>query len=145
MRKLSWFLPLMALLFITSLAGCDKEATIEAWVLIDGDFVLTEVSSLPEYIDGGNEGFGMAVGEAINYPADARENGIEGRVVLWYVVTDEGIVTDIEIVEDIGGGCGDAAAQALEEATPGVSFYPAEINGMAVTVRLELPVDFSLQ
>ena len=81
----------------------------------------------------------------INYPPEARENGIEGTVILDYVISALGTVDTIIIIEDIGGGCGEAARIALYSVTAGIPFYPAEIDGMPVTVKKEVPVNFKLQ
>jgi protein TonB len=45
----------------------------------------------------------------VKYPAIARENGIQGRVVVQFVVEKDGKITDAQVVRDIGAGCGEEA------------------------------------
>ncbi len=49
----------------------------------------------------------------INYPALAASHGLEGRVVLSFMVTTDGNIENVQIVNDIGGGCGEEAKRAL--------------------------------
>ncbi|TVR81237.1 MAG: energy transducer TonB [Saprospirales bacterium] len=82
----------------------------------------------------------------IRYPAIARENGIEGTVVISFVVDSDGVIQDPRIVRDIGGGCGQEALRVVnlmnnmpERWTPGRQ------RGRAVSVQFNLPVRFTLQ
>ena len=50
----------------------------------------------------------------LKYPAIARENGVEGRVYIQFVVERDGGVTDGRIVRDIGAGCGKEALRVVE-------------------------------
>ncbi|HFA51240.1 MAG TPA: energy transducer TonB [Bacteroidetes bacterium] len=128
--------------------GMEEEITIESglcWVEVDGVFESLEVDKVPEFINGGVNGFVSAIFQYIKYPAEARENGIEGMVRLEYEITVDGEVENIVIAVDAGGGCGEASKSALEAATPGVSFFPAELNGEKVRTKKELPISFKLE
>ncbi len=77
----------------------------------------------------------------IKYPSMARSNGIEGLVVIQFVVGKDGQLTDLKVGRDIGGGCGAEAlrvAQAMPEWKPGMQ------RGRAVKVKMTLPVKFQL-
>ena len=50
----------------------------------------------------------------LKYPAIARENGIEGQVVIQFVVDKDGSIKDIKLVRDLEGGCGEAALKIVE-------------------------------
>ncbi len=78
----------------------------------------------------------------IRYPSAARENEIQGRVVLQFVVDQGGNVTNIEIKKDIGGGCGQEAVRVVK-AMP--KWKPGKQNGQPVKVYYTLPVSFKLQ
>jgi protein TonB len=82
----------------------------------------------------------------LKYPAIARENGIEGQVVLQFVVDKDGRVTDTKIVRDIGAGCGEAA-QAIVEGMNNMSarWTPGKQRGRPVRVLYTLPVKFKLE
>lgn len=134
------------------LIGCqqndDDNISLEegkCWVEVNGNFIITEVDKVPEFINGGEEGFGTAVVKAINYPAEARENGIEGTVKIEYEITPAGTVENIVTTQDIGAGCADISELALETTTEGESFYPAELNDEKVRVKKELSIVFKLE
>jgi hypothetical protein len=81
----------------------------------------------------------------IRYPASAREAGIQGLCIAQYEINESGEVDEIYIIEDPGGGIGTATIEALEAATPGVSFSAGAYQFEAVRVRKELRVRFKLQ
>ncbi|MEY3422077.1 MAG: outer membrane protein TonB [Bacteroidota bacterium] len=79
----------------------------------------------------------------LKYPAIARENGIEGQVVLQFVVERDGSITDINIVRDIGGGCGEAAVKVISGMNNmGAKWIPGKQRGRPVRVLFTLPVKF---
>jgi protein TonB len=47
------------------------------------------------------------------YPPEAREQKIEGTVVVSFVIGEEGSVRDVRLVRDIGGGCGEEAVRIV--------------------------------
>ena len=82
----------------------------------------------------------------IKYPAIARENGVEGAVVIQFVVEKNGSVTDAKIVRDIGAGTGDEALRVVELMNKeGIKWIPGKQRGRAVRVQFTLPVKFKLQ
>lgn len=77
----------------------------------------------------------------IRYPAAAREEGIEGKVILQFVVDKDGSVTNIEIKRDLGGGCGKEAERVVRSMP---KWKPGKQNGQPVRVYYTLPVTFKL-
>ncbi len=78
----------------------------------------------------------------IKYPAIARENGVEGMVVIKFVVEKDGSISAPEIVRDIGAGCG---AEALRVVKLMPKWEPGKQRGRAVRVQFNLPVKFKLE
>ncbi len=78
----------------------------------------------------------------IKYPAIARENGVEGMVVVKFVVEKDGSITAAEVVRDIGAGCG---AEALRVVNMMPKWEPGKQRGRAVRVQFNLPVKFKLE
>ncbi|MEO1434495.1 MAG: TonB family protein [Bacteroidota bacterium] len=78
----------------------------------------------------------------IRYPNIARQNNIEGYVVLQFVVSRDGSIVDAKIVRDIGGGCGQAALKVVESMP---NWVPGKQRLRNVNVRFNLPVKFELQ
>ncbi len=82
----------------------------------------------------------------IRYPEAARQDNIEGTVVTGFIVETNGRISNIQVLKDIGGGCGAEAArvlQALDEA--GLRWVPAQIQGKPVRMRQAIPLKFRLQ
>jgi len=82
----------------------------------------------------------------LKYPAIARENGIEGQVVIQFVVAKDGSIEDINLVRDLEGGCGEAALKVVRgmNSLP-QKWTPGKQRGRAVKVKYTLPVKFKLE
>jgi len=106
----------------------------------DPKAVLTHIDKEPEF-PGGQAAFNKFVAENLKYPAIARENNIEGTVVLNFVVEENGSISNIEIRRDIGNGCG-TEAMRLVRAMP--KWVPGQHKGRKVRVMYTLPVLFKL-
>ena len=84
--------------------------------------------------------------ENIRYPALARDNNIEGTVVVRFVVNKEGHIEDAEVVRDIGGGCGAEALRIVEMMNEmDERWTPGMQRGRPVKVLFNLPVKFRLE
>jgi len=106
----------------------------------DPKTALTQVDREPEF-PGGQAAFNKFVADNLKYPTIASENGVEGTVVLKFVVEEDGSITNIEIRRDIGNGCG-TEAMRLVRAMP--KWVPGQHKGRAVRVMYTLPVLFKL-
>jgi protein TonB len=82
-----------------------------------------------------------AIYRRLRYPEIARKAGIEGRVVLQFIVDERGNVVNPTVIRGIGGGCDEAAIEAIK----GVRFTPGMQRGRPVKVQFQLPIVFRLQ
>lgn len=82
-----------------------------------------------------------AIQSHIEYPKMALQAGIEGRVIVQFVIDKEGNVKNPFIVRGIGGGCDEEALRAVKLA----KFKPGMQRGRAVQVHYTLPVTFKLK
>lgn len=96
----------------------------------------------PPTFPGGERDLMKFLYENIKYPALARENNIQGNVVLTFVVDKDGTVRDVQTLKDIGGGCGKEAVRVVQSMP---KWLPGEASGHAVKVRYTLPVRFKLE
>jgi protein TonB len=81
----------------------------------------------------------------IEYPMIARENNIEGTVVVQFVVDRSGTIRDINTVRDIGGGCGEEAVRIVNMMNEmDQKWVPGMQQGRPVNVLFNLPVRFKL-
>lgn len=98
--------------------------------------IFVVVEQMPELIGGI-----ASVQKLIKYPEMAVMAGIEGRVVVEFIIDQEGNVRDPVIVRGIGGGCDEEALRAVSKA----KFIPGKQRGKPVLVRFSLPINFSLK
>ena len=78
----------------------------------------------------------------IVYPKNAQENGIEGRVILAYFVNEDGTISDVEVLRDPGGGCGEEAIRVIKMMP---TWIPGRHNGKLVKVSFTVPINFDIQ
>lgn len=77
----------------------------------------------------------------VKYPEMARRAGIEGRVTVQFIVNENGQVENPRVIRGIGGGCDEAALEAVKQA----KFTPGMQRGRPVRVQYSLPIVFRLQ
>jgi len=82
-----------------------------------------------------------ALQKQINYPDMARKAGIEGRVIIQFIVNEQGEVEDPRVIRGIGGGCDKEALRVVKQA----KFEPGRQRGNPVRVQYSLPITFKLQ
>ncbi len=80
----------------------------------------------------------------LKYPTIAQENGIEGKVFLRFAVDDKGKVSQVTILRDIGGNCGEAAAKVIRKMNDSKTWIPGRQGGRKVSVWYTLPIVFKL-
>ncbi len=102
------------------------------------DAPFTWVEQMPEFL--GNKDEYMK--NHTHYPEAAIATGIQGRVVISFVVNEDGSVGDAKVVRGIGGGCDE---EALRMVAGMPKWKPARHNGVPVKVFFVLPVKFELE
>jgi TonB family protein len=102
--------------------------------------VFMVVEKMPEYPGGDKEMFEF-IASNIEYPAQAKKKGIQGRVYVTFVIEQDGRVSDVRILRGIGGGCDEEAlrvVKAMPKWSPGIQ------KGKPVRVQYNLPLSFKL-
>lgn len=79
----------------------------------------------------------------IRYPPMARENGVQGTVVIRLIVDKEGQMQEAEILRNIGGGCGAESLRVVQRLENWA--VAGQQNGQAVNTIIHLPVKFKLE
>lgn len=106
--------------------------------------IFVSVEKLPEP-NGGWATFYKWLGENIKYPALEREMGIEGKVIVQFVVEPDGGLTQVKLYpgteEENTKAMNDAALSVLEKSP---KWSPGRQGGEAVRVRYQIPVKFQL-
>lgn len=106
---------------------------------IEGE-IFTVVEDQPQF-EGGMPAFSQYVASKLQYPAQATQQGIEGKVYVQFVVEKDGSLSNITTVKGIGGGCDEEAVRVLKESP---KWKPGLQRGRAVKVRMILPITFKL-
>jgi protein TonB len=94
------------------------------------------VENQPELIGGMK-----ALQESVEYPRFAKKAGIEGRVIVQFVVNESGNVQDPKVTRGVHKLLNEEAIKAVKEQ----KFKPGKQRGEAVKVQMSLPVTFRLQ
>jgi protein TonB len=81
------------------------------------------------------------VASKLRYPQMAKDAGAQGTVYVSFIVNEQGNVTDVKVLKDIGYGCGDAAADAVRSMC---GWQPGKMGGRPVKVLFNMPVKFTL-
>ncbi len=103
--------------------------------------VFTVVEDQPSF-PGGDGKLLEFLGKNIKYPSLAKENNIQGMVVLTFVIEKDGSVSDVKVLRGIGGGC-DEEAMRVTRSMP--RWSAGKQRGQSVRVQFNLPVRFVLQ
>lgn len=105
-----------------------------------GDEVFTIVENMPEY-PGGMDKLHSYVSKNIEYPKQAKQLGIEGKVYVQFVVMEDGSVEDVKVVKGIGAGCDEAALRVVESLP---KWRAGKQRGIAVKTRMVLPISYDI-
>ncbi|MDX1942250.1 MAG: TonB family protein [Saprospiraceae bacterium] len=81
----------------------------------------------------------------IKYPKEARDAGVEGMVVVSFVVEKDGSISTPRIMRDIGAGCGEEALRLIHLMQERVHWTPGKQRGRNVRVQFNLPIRFKLE
>ena len=135
----------IVILIVTLLAGLTATAQTPAGkntATVGGTSVYTVVEQDPEF-DGGMEALVPWLGSHVNYPAEAREQQVEGTVFVTFVVETDGSISNVRVVNHR-----DAMAALEQEAVRLVrampKWKPGKQQGKKVRVQFTLPIQFQL-
>ncbi len=102
--------------------------------------VYTEVDQQPQY-PGGMQALSSLLRKTQKYPKEATKKGIEGKVVVQFVINPEGVPGQFEVIESLGYGCDEAVLQTCQKMS---KWQPGILHGKPVPVQITLPVVFKL-
>ncbi len=101
---------------------------------------LDGIENYPEF-PGGHSAFIKFLSRNLKYPANAVERGIEGKVLISFIIEKNGRLSNIKILRGIGYGCDEEAIRVLEKSP---EWKPGIQNKQKVRVAYTLPINFSL-
>ena len=118
-----------------------KEAVAQPEPKPEVEKVFDVVEQMPSF-PGGPSALMEWLSNNVKYPVVAQENGVQGRVVVSFVVERDGSITDVKVVRGVDPSL-DREASRVVRAMP--RWIPGKQNGSAVRVKYNVPVAFRLQ
>jgi protein TonB len=123
------------------------EKTIIPEVIITTAPIEETVDKIEDFVDvqamykGGMDAWYSYLNKNLKYPSQAKRMGIEGMVIVRFVVNTNGSIQDIELVRTIGGGCDEIAMEVIRNSP---NWDPGKIRGKVVRSRMTMPIRFRL-
>jgi len=102
--------------------------------------IYNNVEVMPSYPGDMTECY-MFVARQMHYPEEAEEKGIEGRVLIRFVVEKDGRLTNFEVIETPDPLLSDEALRVLKQMP---QWIPAKNKGKDVRCRYSMPILFRL-
>lgn len=105
----------------------------------DDAFVVVE--QMPVY-PGGDEALLKYVAENTTYPKEAKDNNIQGRVIVRFKIKEDGTVSDASVIKGVDKSLDNEALRVVGLIP---RFTPGKQNGVDVPVWYMIPVTFTLK
>ena len=110
------------------------------------DEIFITVEDMPTFRGGGLPEFRNWVQQNVKYPQIALENGIQGNVVIQFVVGPDGKMTNFKVLQSPDKTLSDATIDVLKKANEMKNGWkPGKQRGKPVKVSFTLPVAFKIQ
>ncbi|MDP4238975.1 MAG: energy transducer TonB [Bacteroidota bacterium] len=109
--------------------------------VVEEEKVYTVIEQMPQF-PGGESELLSYIGKNLKYPVIAQENGIQGKVIVRFVVTKNGSVDKVEVVRQLDPACDKEAIRVIRSLP---KFIPGKQNGVNVSVWYTLPITFKLE
>ncbi|MCD4794537.1 MAG: energy transducer TonB [Bacteroidales bacterium] len=119
-----------------------KKDTTDFVIKKGGNWIKQKLTIYPTPIEGFYN-FRRSLAEQVIYPDEARERGIRGKVYVIFEVDTTGSATNFKIINDIGGGCGNALLSGLQNMQ--TVWLSAQENGKIYTSRFIASAVFNFQ
>ncbi len=98
------------------------------------------IGDMPEF-PGGTEKLFDFLQENMHYPEIAEENGVQGRVVVTFVVEADGSISETKVVKSVDPSLDEEAIRVVKLLP---KWNPAMLNGKPVRSKYSLPITFRL-
>ncbi|MEN8122457.1 MAG: M56 family metallopeptidase [Bacteroidota bacterium] len=119
----------------------DTEQIKKMMTISEKDTVFFVVEKMPQF-PGKELGLRKYLAQNVNYPDDARINGIEGKVYVRFAVTKTGVVDHVTIARGVDSLLDNEAIRVVSTLP---KWQPGEQRGTKVNVWYTVPINFSLQ
>ena len=121
--------------------AANAQAAAEAKVAEDGDMPYVKVEKMPTFQGGDLNVFRNWVQSKIQYPKEAMDKGVKGRVVCSFVVEKDGSLTEFDVLQSPDKSLADEVVRILKTSP---KWEPGEQRGEKVRVKYTVPIVFSI-
>ena len=104
------------------------------------EVVFQVVEEMPEFPGGMGECMKW-IGQNIKYPKEAHDKGVQGRVIITFIVEKDGSITEPKVARGVSPALD---AEALRVVSTMPKWKPAKQRGQVVRVKYTIPVMFRL-
>lgn len=98
------------------------------------------IEEKPEF-PGGEAAMFQWISKNIKYPEIAKENGIQGKVYVQFVIGKDGKVSDVQVVRGVDPSLDKEAVRVIQSMP---AWKPGKQRGKPVKVSFQLPINFKL-
>lgn len=117
--------------------------TLDAKMEADSSYIIYENNQLEEspranFADGSS--LAQFIYSNLRYPAEAKEREIQGTVRIEFVIETNGNVSNITVINSVGGGCDNEAVRLIQE----THWIPGNKNGKYVRCHYMQDITFSI-
>jgi protein TonB len=107
----------------------------------EDDVVHVNVQNRPEF-PGGEPALFQYLAANLKYTKMAKEIGLQGKMLVSFVVWKDGTIRDIKIIRGLGAGLDEEAIRVIQSMP---RWKPGNQNGLNVNVEFNMPVQFKLK
>ncbi|MEA5404606.1 energy transducer TonB [Arcicella sp. DC2W] len=120
----------------------EKNNLVKGIAYIEKDSVVYETIEEMADFKGGLKKFADFLQKNLNYPKQARQESIEGKVYVQFTVCTDGTLCDYKVVKGIGGGCDEESVRVLHKSSG--KWIAGKQRGKAVRSRFTIPISYKL-
>ena len=102
--------------------------------------IFTIVDKMPQFPTG-EDGLGRFISEFIKYPARAKQEGVQGRILCAFIVRKDGTISNLEVINGIDNELDNEALRVLSMMP---KWTPGQNDNKTVNVKCILPIDFKI-
>lgn len=104
----------------------------------DSDEIYNIVEEMPEF-PGGTSKMMEYIQDNLQYPAEAKELNVHGRVIVQFVIERDGTISNVKVLRGLGSGCDEEAIRLI---TSMPKWKPGKQRGKEVRTYFTYPITF---
>ena len=118
-----------------------QQVVVKVEEIVEEEIFVT-AETMPSFMGGDLGVFRNWVQKQLNYPPIAQENGIQGKVIIQFVVEKDGRLTNVQVLSTPDRSLSEEAVRVLQLSP---RWSPGKQRNQPVRIKYTLPVDFRIQ